>query len=75
MIGGEAGGGKFRSYCSWRAFVLDSVPGFILSTLAVIAMLWRSLPRRELILGLLAMAICGCSGWRACSTHVEASLS
>jgi hypothetical protein len=55
--------------------VLDSVPDFILSILAVIAMTWRSLPRRELMLSLLAMAICGYLGWRAYSTHVEASLS
>lgn len=75
LIGGEAGCGKFKSYCSWRAFVLDSVPDFLLSILAVIGLLWRSLPRRELILGLLAVAICGYLGWRAYSTHVEASLS
>jgi hypothetical protein len=75
LIGGEAGCGKFKSYCSWRAFMLDSVPDFILSILAVIAMTWRSLPRRELMLSLLAMAICGYLGWRAYSTHVEASLS
>lgn len=75
LIGGEAGCGKFKSYCSWRAFVLDSVPDFVLSIAAVIAMLWRSLPRRELALGPLAVAICGYLGWTAYSTHVEASLS
>ena len=75
LIGGEAGCGKFKAYCSWRAFVLDSVPDFILSILAVTGMLWRNVPRRELILGLLALTICGYLGWKAYSTHVEASLS
>jgi len=75
LIGGEAGCGKFRSYCSWRAFVLDSVPDFILSVLAVIGMAWRGVPRRELILNLMAVTICGYLGWRAYSTHVEAILS
>lgn len=75
LIGGESGCGKSKAYCSWHAFVLDSVPDFILSILAVICMLWRSLARRELILGLLAVAICGYMGWRAYSAQVEASLS
>jgi hypothetical protein len=75
LIGGEAGCGKFKSYCSWHAFVLDSVPDFALSILAVVGLLRRSLPRRALILGLLAVTICFYLGWRAYSTYVEASLS
>jgi hypothetical protein len=75
LIGGEAGCGKFKAYCSWQAFVLDSVPDFALSILAVVGILWRSLPRRELIIGLLAVAICGYLGWRAYSAQVEAALS
>lgn len=75
LIGGEAGCGKVKAYCSWHAFVLDSAPDFALSILAVIGMLWWSLPRRELILGLLAVAICSYMGWRAYSAQVEAGLS
>ncbi len=75
LVGGEAGCGKSKAFCSWRAFVWDSVPDFILSILAVICLLWRNLPRRALAIGLLAVAICGYLAWRAYSTHVEASLS
>ena len=36
LIGGESGCGKFKSFCSWPAFVLDQVPFTILSILAAI---------------------------------------
>ncbi len=75
LIGGEAGCGKFKAYCSWRAFVLDSVPDFILSILAVFGVLWRRLPGRELTLGVLALAVCGYVAWSVYSAQVEASLS
>lgn len=72
LIGGESGCGKFKSFCSWPAFVLDQVPFTILSILAAIALLWRRLPRRELILGALAVLVIGYLGWRFHSIRVEA---
>jgi hypothetical protein len=75
LIGSESACGKARNYCSWRAFVWDSVPDFIFSVMAIISMLWRSLPRRELMLGLLAGAICCYMGWRVYSAHLEAAMS
>jgi hypothetical protein len=75
LIGGEAGCGKFQAFCSWSAFVLDQIPFTILSFLSAIALLWRSLPRRELILGALAVALLASLAWRVHRTQVEASLS
>src|SRR5262245_20698391 len=75
LIGGESGCGKFQAFCSWSAFVLDQIPFTILSALSVVALLWRRLPRRELTLGLLAVAILAYLAWRMYWTQVEASLS
>lgn len=75
LIGGEAGCGKFKSFCSWPAFVLDQAPFTILSILSATALLWRRLPRRELILGALVIVIFAYIGWRYYSIQVEASLS
>jgi hypothetical protein len=54
LIGSESACGMFESYCSWPAFFLDNVPFIALSILSIIGLLWRSLPRRELVLGMLA---------------------
>jgi len=75
LIGGEAGCGKFKSFCSWPAFVLDQIPFTILAILSVIALLWRRLPRRELVLSVLVVLSFACLGWRAYWTRVEASMS
>lgn len=75
LIGGEAGCGKVKSYCSWPAFVLDQIPFTILSLLSAIALLWRGLPRRELILGVLVVLVFAYLGWRYHRTQVEASMS
>jgi hypothetical protein len=72
LIGGEAGCGKFQAFCSWPAFVLDQIPFAVLSILSAIALLWRSLPRRELILGALAVLVIAYLGWRFHSIRVEA---
>lgn len=75
LIGGEAGCGKVDAYCSWPAFVLDQIPFAILSILSVIALVWRRLPRRELILGVLVALIVAYLGWRFYRAQVEASMS
>ena len=75
LIGGEAGCGKFKSYCSWPAFVLDQIPFTILSILSAIALLWRRLPKRELVLCVLVVLIFAGLGWRVYRTQVEASMS
>lgn len=48
---------------------------YVLSVLSAIALLRRSLPRRELILGALAVAHLACLAWRMHRTQVEASMS
>src|SRR5690349_4148031 len=68
LIGSESACGMFESYCSWQAYVLDNVPFMALSGLAIIGLLWRGLPRRELALGVLALVICLYLAWRAYST-------
>lgn len=75
LIGGESGCGKFESFCSWPAFVLDQVPFAILSILSATALLWRRLPRRELILGALVIVIFAYLGWRYYRMQVEVSMS
>ena len=75
LIGGESGCGKFQAFCSWSAFVLDQIPFTILSAVSVVALLWRRLPRRDLILGLLAVAVLAYLAWRMYWTQVEASMS
>ena len=75
LIGGEAGCGKVKSYCSWPAFVLDQIPFTILSILSASALLWRRLPRRELILGVLVFLVIAYLGWRYHRAQVEASMS
>jgi hypothetical protein len=75
LIGGEAGCGKLESFCSWPAFVLDQVPFTILSILSATALLWRRLPRRELILGALVIVIFAYLGWRYYRIQVEVSMS
>lgn len=75
LIGGEAGCGKFKAFCSWPAFVMDQVPFSILAILSSIALLWRRLPRRELALGVLVLLSFACLGWRVYWTQVEASMS
>jgi hypothetical protein len=68
LIGGESGCVKFKSFCSWPAFVLDQVPFTILSILAAIALLWRRLP----ILGALTVLVIAYLGWRFHRIRVEA---
>jgi len=75
LIGSEAACGMFKSYCSWPAFLLDNVPFTAFSILAIIGLLSRGLPRRELILGVLAVAICGYLAWRMYSVQLEAAMT
>jgi len=74
LIGSEAGCGKFESPCSWPAFMLDQVPALALAILSAAAMLWRGLPKRELVLGALVVTFCGYYAWRAYSVRVEAEM-
>jgi hypothetical protein len=75
LIGSEAACGVAKAYCSWSAFLVDNVPFIALSILAIIGLLWPSRPRRELVLGVLAIAICGYLAWRAYSVQLEAAMS
>lgn len=75
LIGSEAACGKFASYCSWQAFILDSVPDGVLAVLAIVALAWRKVPRRELMLWVLTAAIFAYLAWRAYKTYVEAMTS
>ena len=75
LIGGESGCGKFKSFCSWPAFVLDQVPFTVLSILSATALLWHRLPRRELILGALVIVIFAYLGWRYYRIQVGVSMS
>lgn len=74
LIGSESACGIARSYCSWRAFILDNAPLAALSTLSAIALIWRRLPNRELILFMLVMAVLATFAWRAYRTQVETSV-
>ena len=56
LIGSEAACGKFASYCSWNAFFLANLPMSILAVAAIVALLWRALPRREAVLVGLSLA-------------------
>jgi hypothetical protein len=75
LIGSESACGVAKSYCSWRAFILDNVPLATLSVLSAIALLWRGLPKRELMLGALVVAFCGYLAWRAYGVWLETELS
>jgi hypothetical protein len=75
LIGSEAACGKFAAYCSWQSFFLDMIPHAVLAILAGVTLMWRKLPQRELVLGLLAAAICVYMAWPVYSTHVEAMMS
>jgi hypothetical protein len=75
LIGSESACGIAKSYCSWRAFILDNVPFAALSVLSAIALLWRRLPRRELVLCLLVVLVFTYFGWRFYRSQVEASMS
>jgi hypothetical protein len=75
LIGGESGCGKFKAFCSWQAFVLDQVPFAVLAILSAAALLWRRLPRRELILSTLVIVTIAYLGWRYYWSQVEVSES
>ena len=64
LIGSESACGIVKSYCSWQALILDNVPFMALSILSAIALLWRRLPRRELVLGVLVVLVFAYLGWR-----------
>jgi hypothetical protein len=64
LVGSESACGVVENYCSWPAFVLDRAPIDALAILAAIALLWRSLPRRELALWTIIAAVCIYLGWR-----------
>jgi hypothetical protein len=53
--------------------VLDNVPFMVLSVLAIAALLWRKLPRREATLEVLA--ICLYLVWRVHSVQLEAAMA
>jgi hypothetical protein len=74
LIGSESACGMFESYCSWTAYLLDNVPFIVLAALATIGLLWRGLPRRELVLGIIAIAICGYLGWRVYDVQLNAAM-
>jgi hypothetical protein len=65
----------FAAYCSWRSFLLNMSPDAVLAVLAGLALLWRKLPRREPVLGILASAIVIYMAWRVYSVHVESMMS
>jgi len=75
LIGSEAACGMFAAYCSWRSFLLDMSPDAVLAILAALALLWRKLPWREAVLGILASAILAYMAWRVYSAHVELTMS
>jgi hypothetical protein len=64
LIGSESGCGVVEAYCSWPAFLLNEAPFAALSILSIMALLWRGLPRREFVLGALAVVICAHLGWK-----------
>ena len=75
LIGSESACGIVKSYCSWQAFSLDNVPFMALSILSAIALLWRRLPRRELVLAVLVVLVIAYLGWRFYRARVEASMT
>ncbi len=64
LVGSESACGVVEAYCSWPEFVLDGAPFDALAVLSVIALLWRGLPRREVVLWAIIVAICVYLGWR-----------
>ena len=74
LIGSESACGVVKSYCSWQAFILDNVPFMALSILSAAALLWRRLPRRELVLDMLAVLVFAYLGWRLYRAQVEISM-
>jgi hypothetical protein len=75
LIGSESACGVVDSYCSWRAFILDNAPIAALAVLSILALLWRRLPRRELVLFVLAVAVCSYLGSRAHMAHIEIAMT
>jgi hypothetical protein len=75
LIGSESACGIVKSYCSWQAFILDNVPFMALSVLSAAALVWRHLPRRELVLGVLVVLVIAYLGWRFYRARVEASVT
>jgi hypothetical protein len=75
LIGSETACGMFKSYCSWPAFLLDQSPFTAMAILSTIALLWRGLPRRELILGALVVANCGYFAWRAYGIQLDVAMN
>lgn len=70
LIGSEAACGKFQAYCSWKEYVLDGLPFVAFAVAALVALVWRTLPRREQVLAGLCGAIIVYLAWRAFRTMV-----
>ena len=66
LIGSESACGVASAYCSWKAYVLDNLPFVILAVLAFVALVGRTLPRREQVLAGLGITICAYLAWRVC---------
>ena len=71
LVGSESACGIVEGYCSWPAFVLHGAPLDALAVLAIMALLWRRLPRRELVLWAIVVAICVHLGWRFYSHSIR----
>jgi hypothetical protein len=65
LVGSEAACGITEAYCSWPAFIWRSAPFDALAVLSAVALLWRGLPRRELVLCAIALATCTYLAWTA----------
>jgi hypothetical protein len=75
LIGSESACGIVKSYCSWQAFILNDVPFMVLSIMSAVALLWRRLPRRELVLGVLVVLVFAYFAWRVDRAQVEMFVS
>lgn len=71
LVGSESACGIVEGYCSWPAFVLHGAPLDAPAILALVALLWRGLPRRDFVLWAIVVAICLHLAWRFYSHSIR----
>lgn len=65
LIGSEHACAINYAYCSWRSYVLVHTILLLMSIAAIVVLAWRRLPRREVILNILATLALTYLAWSA----------
>ena len=71
LFGSEHACAVSKAYCSWNSYILAQIPPSLLAIAAVVALLWRRLPRREPILNALAIIVCVFLAWSVIQVHLN----